>query len=121
MVKAEDWRWLLAKFEKRIGHWCNRWLSLGGHFVLIKVVLESQPVYWMALVVIPVSVLNKLRQLMFSFLWSRCSEKQHLHPCRWEKIAKPKLFGGWGLQNIFHFNRALVANSLWRVLMKDGI
>jgi hypothetical protein len=68
--KAEDWRWLLAKFEKRIGHWCNRWLSLGGRFVLIKVVLESQPVYWMDLVVIPVSVLNKIRQLMFTFLWS---------------------------------------------------
>jgi hypothetical protein len=22
--KVEDWRWLIAKFEKRIGHWCNR-------------------------------------------------------------------------------------------------
>jgi hypothetical protein len=61
MYKAEDWRWLLAKIEKRIGHWCNMWLSLGGPFILIKVVLESQPVYWMVLVVILVSILNKIR------------------------------------------------------------
>jgi hypothetical protein len=47
--KSEDWQWLIDKFETRITHWCNRWLSLGGCFVLIKAVLESQPVYWMAL------------------------------------------------------------------------
>jgi hypothetical protein len=28
--KADDWRWLIKKFEKIIDHWCNRWLSLGG-------------------------------------------------------------------------------------------
>jgi hypothetical protein len=28
--KVEDWCWLLKKFEKRIDHWCNRWLTLGG-------------------------------------------------------------------------------------------
>jgi len=36
-------------------------------------------------------------------------------------IAKPKLLGGWGLRNIFLFNRGLAANSLWRGLMKEGI
>jgi hypothetical protein len=65
--KAEDWRWLLIKFEKRIGFWCNRWLSLGGRFVLIKSVLESQEVYWMALAAILVTVLNKIRQLDLYF------------------------------------------------------
>jgi hypothetical protein len=25
--KPEDWRWLLSKFEDKIGWWCNRWLS----------------------------------------------------------------------------------------------
>jgi hypothetical protein len=45
----------------------------------------------------------------------------HFHLCSWEVLAKPKSFGGWGLRNIYHFNRALAANSLWRVLMKDGI
>jgi hypothetical protein len=68
--KAADWNWLVAKVEKRIGHWCNRWLSLGGRFTLIKAVLECQPVYWMALAAIPVSVLDKLRKLTYNFLWS---------------------------------------------------
>jgi hypothetical protein len=39
--KVEDWDWLLAKYENRISHWCNRWLTIGGRLVLIKAVLES--------------------------------------------------------------------------------
>jgi len=58
---------------------------------------------------------------MFSFLWSGDFGKKHLHLCSWEVIAKPKHLGGWGIRNIFHFNRALAANSLWRVLVKDGV
>jgi hypothetical protein len=75
----------------------------------------------MPLSVIPTSMLNKIRILIFNYLWSGCSEKQHLHLCSWEIFAKPKLLGGWGLRNIFIFNRALTTNSLWRALMKDGI
>jgi hypothetical protein len=69
-LKFEDWRWLLSKIENKIGHWCNRWLSLGGRFILIKSVLESQSVYWMALAAVPNSVLNKIHQMIFDFLWS---------------------------------------------------
>jgi len=34
--KSVDWRWLLKKIEDRIGMWCNRWLTLGGQFTLVK-------------------------------------------------------------------------------------
>jgi hypothetical protein len=87
----------------------------------MKSVLESQPVYWMSLAAIPYSVLNKLRKVMFNFLWNGNSETHHYHLCRWETLSKPKKCGGWGFHNIFHFNKALAANTLWRVLMRDGI
>jgi hypothetical protein len=119
--KVTDWHWILIKFEKRITHWCNRWLSLGGRFVLIKSVLESQAVYWMALAAIPGTILKRIRQLIFSFLWTSGSANKHLHLCHWESIAKPKSVGGWGLRNIFLFNQALASKSLWRVLSQDGI
>jgi hypothetical protein len=28
--KASDWDWLVTKVEKKVGHWCNRWLTIGG-------------------------------------------------------------------------------------------
>jgi hypothetical protein len=39
--KATDWNLLLIKFQKRIAHWCNRWLTLGGRYILLKSVLEG--------------------------------------------------------------------------------
>jgi hypothetical protein len=67
----------------------------------------------MALAAIPTSILEKIRKLMFSFLWSGDGGKKNMHLCSWEVIAKPKHMGGWGIRNIFLFNSALAANSLW--------
>jgi hypothetical protein len=77
---SKDWHWLFDKFNSKIHHWCNRMLSLGGRYVLIKAVLESLPVYWMALAHIPASVLKTLRQLIFSFLWTGSKKHTGLSP-----------------------------------------
>jgi hypothetical protein len=39
--KKCDWQWLIAKVEKKINTWCNRWLSRGGHLVLVKAVWKQ--------------------------------------------------------------------------------
>jgi hypothetical protein len=75
----------------------------------------------MALAAIPTSVLDKLRKLTYSFLWSGSKDHHKIHLCNWESIAKPKFKGGWGIRNIFKFNQALAANSLWRALTSRGI
>jgi hypothetical protein len=75
----------------------------------------------MVLAAIPVTVLKMIRRLIFTFLWTGGNEKKHLHLCRWDSIAKPKMVGGWGLRNIFLFNKYLASNSLWCVLSQDGI
>jgi hypothetical protein len=80
--KAEDWDWLLSKYENRINHWCNRWLTLGGRLVLVKAVLESQPVYWLALANIPSSVLHRIRQVIFNFLWNGNRKRKGFHLCK---------------------------------------
>jgi hypothetical protein len=78
--KAEDWDWLVARITKKIGIWCNRWLSLGGRYILIKTVLEGQSIYWMSMETIPRSVLSKIRKLMFHFLWNGHKDTQHIPP-----------------------------------------
>jgi hypothetical protein len=73
VYRAGDWNWLVTKMEKKIGLWCNRWLSLGARYILLKSVLESQPVYWMSLETIPRSVLNKIQitYVQFPLEWSQ--------------------------------------------------
>jgi hypothetical protein len=73
--KFEDWRWLVAKFERKISFWCNKWLSLGGRFILVNSVLQSLSVFWMSLEKIPSSILKLLRRLSFNFLWNGQNDK----------------------------------------------
>jgi hypothetical protein len=48
-------------------------------------------------------------------------DSKHYHLCRWEVLARPKHLGGWGLHNIYSFNKALTVLTLWRVLTKKGL
>jgi hypothetical protein len=40
-----DWNWLVVRMENKINQWSNRWLSLGGRYILLKSVLEGQNVF----------------------------------------------------------------------------
>jgi hypothetical protein len=83
---------------------------MGGRFILIKAVLESLPVYWMALAQFPASILKSLRQHIFTFLWTGCKKTKSFHLCKWEDLSKPKALGGWGLKHLPSFQKALTAN-----------
>jgi hypothetical protein len=89
-----DWRWLIAKLEKRLKCWSHRWLSRAGRLVLVKAVLEAILVYWMSLAWIPKGILEKMRKLCFLYLWQGNKDKKVLPWVRWDQIATPKALGG---------------------------
>jgi hypothetical protein len=118
---SEDWRWLVAKFERKIGYWCNKWLSLGGRYVLVNSVLQSLSVFWMSMERIPCFILTNLRRLSFNFLWSGQNVNHQFHLCSWEILSRRIRVGDWGLKNLTLFNTTLLANSFWRALTHDNI
>ena len=66
---SSDWNWMVERFEKRIKKWSYRLLSLGFGVVLINSVLSGLAIYWFSLARCPHSILNRLRQVISSFLW----------------------------------------------------
>jgi hypothetical protein len=66
--RKSDWKWLIEKLEKRLQSWSNKWLSRVGRLMLVKSILEAILVYWMSIAWIPKGVLEKLRQICFTFL-----------------------------------------------------
>ena len=119
--RVKDWQWLISNFERRIQHWTFRLLSLGGRLVLIKVVLPSLPVYWMALIPIPSSVLDKLRYLIISFLWGSSVEQKKFHLVDWQTLSKPISLGGWGIKHMGLFSLSIRLKSFWMALTGTGI
>ena len=106
-----DWLWLIEKLEKRLHTWSHHWLSRAGRLILVKLVLEAIPVYWMSLSWIPLGILEKARKICLHFLWSGHKDVLVSPWVRWEKIAKPKSLEGWGLKNVFLFACALEAKG----------
>ena len=118
---VKDWFWLLKKFEHKFSHWSLRLLSLGGRLVLIKVVLTSIPVFWMALVPIPKSILGKLKSLILYFLWGSRGKKKKFHLANWTSLSKPTSQGGWGIKNLEWFSISLRIKTFWQALCSNGI
>jgi hypothetical protein len=54
---------------------------MGGQLVLAKAVLENQLVYWLALAKIPASILHRIHQIVFNFLWNGKKKKKGYHLC----------------------------------------
>ena len=98
--RVSDWIWLVQKFEKRICHWSHKLLSLGGRLILVQAVLSSIPVYCLGLVPIPLSILHRLRSIMFSFLWGSTGNNRKYHLTNWHIFSWPKENEGWGINNL---------------------
>eukprot|EP00253_Pinus_taeda_P015318 PITA_15318 len=119
--KKEDWNWLIAKIEARISHWSFRWLSRAGRLTLLKSVLLAIPVYWAALTWIPKGIMEKIRRLCCRFLWAGSNEKSVLPWVAWDKIARPKDWGGWGIKRLPEFSLSLAAKSGWRLITMENL
>lgn len=64
-----------------------------GRLTLMKSVIKVISVYWMSLISIPKTVLNKIRR-MFKFMWVDNKEKKCIHLIHWKALAIPKRFRG---------------------------
>eukprot|EP00253_Pinus_taeda_P025786 PITA_25786 len=92
--KIEDWNWLIAKIEARISHWSHKWLSRAGRLTFIKSVLLAIPIYWAALT------------------WVLKA---------WDKLERPKEWGGWGIKRLPEFSFSLAAKSGWRLISTENL
>eukprot|EP00253_Pinus_taeda_P015079 PITA_15079 len=81
----------------------------------------AMPVFWVALTWIPKGILHKIKQLCSRFLWTGSKEDLVLPWVAWDKIARPKEWGGWGIKNLHDFSISLAAKSGWRLITSENL
>lgn len=121
VYKKQDWNWLVAKIEAKITHWSYKWLSRAGRLTLVKSVLQAMSVFWAALTWVPKGILNKISKICSRFLWSGTKEDSVLPWVAWEKVARPKKWGGWGIKNLYDFSLSLAAKSGWNFINSENL
>jgi hypothetical protein len=55
------------------------------------------------------------------FLWRGANKTIGFHLSKWQTIATPKEFDGWGIRNIFWFAKSLAAKSCWRGIFGNSL
>ena len=114
--KIIDWTWLIDKFKKKIMKWKNKWLSLGGRYIMVQAVLSQFMVYWTHLYYLSVCTVDKINAIIANFLWVGAMDHKKIHLCKLAHISILKIFGGQSLLNLRVFTNVLLLKSLWRAL-----
>ncbi|KAL9665841.1 hypothetical protein QQ045_000162 [Rhodiola kirilowii] len=118
----KTWKPIIDKFKQRLASWKCSNLSMAGRLVLVKAVLSNLPVYYASLFKMPVQVVAQLERLQRSFLWGSSDKGRKIHYVKWEKVQKPKPFGGLGIQGMAEKNSSLLARWWWRLVSsRDGL
>eukprot|EP00253_Pinus_taeda_P029586 PITA_29586 len=119
--RVQDWKWLLIKIEKKLNFWSHKWLSQAGRLVLIKTVLIAIPVYWASLMWVTKGILASIDKLCSRFLWAG-SKVEHVTPwVAWDKISRPKEWGGWAIKHLSFFSKSLAAKLAWRLISTNSL
>lgn len=112
------WEPMINKMQDKIRKWTTRSLNLVARLVLTKAVLQLIPIFRLSTFPAPKGVLQQLRTIQRDFLWGKGEERKKWALVAWEKICKPKIYDGLGLDDPEILNRVLGA-KLWWQWVKD--
>ncbi|CAH9146737.1 unnamed protein product [Cuscuta epithymum] len=112
---------ILAKFDNKLAGWKHKLLSTGGRMILINHVLNSLPLYHMAVCPIPKSIFHKMERRLTDFLWDRNNDhKKHVWR-RWSKCCFPILENGLGFRSLPHIQKTFFLKLLWKLANGKGL
>eukprot|EP00253_Pinus_taeda_P020018 PITA_20018 len=111
------WEKFLASMERKCKHWTNRALNFAGRLILIKAVLQAIPQYMLSIFLAPKGILDQMRSIQRSFLWSGNNEKKKWSLVAWKKLCKRKDRGGLNLVDPSMVNRICGAKIWWKWIL----
>ncbi|CAJ2635885.1 unnamed protein product [Trifolium pratense] len=111
-AKRSDFHFIIDKMQSRLASWKNRLLNKPGRLALGSSVLTSIPTYYMQIAWLPQSICDSIDQTTRTFIW-RDSNNKGIHLVGWNKVARPKQYGGLGIRPAREANISLLGKLVW--------
>ncbi|XP_017245737.2 uncharacterized protein LOC108217416 [Daucus carota subsp. sativus] len=112
------WKPLINKFSQKLASWKADFLNLAGKTTLVKAVLDSLPLHWLGMHLLPNMVCDRLERIRRDFLWGNYNTqgeiRRKIHLVKWSRVCAPKDQGGLGLVPIKIKNLALLGKWSFR-------
>ncbi|OIT06788.1 putative ribonuclease h protein [Nicotiana attenuata] len=90
----------VARIVRKTNEWQGKLLSIGGRAILIKHVLQSQPLHLLAAMVPPKTIFKQIEKYLARFYWGTTDGKQNYHWSSWANMCFSKEEGGIGLRRL---------------------
>ncbi|XP_057419022.1 uncharacterized protein LOC130713254 [Lotus japonicus] len=117
-VRKEDFSFIVDRVSARLATWKASLLNKPARVTLAKSVLSAIPVYVMQLNWLPQSVCDQLDMVVRRFIWGNAHSKG-IPLVAWDKVARPKKYGGLGLRSARLNNVAMLGKQLWGLVQQD--
>ncbi|CAI9112467.1 OLC1v1012921C1 [Oldenlandia corymbosa var. corymbosa] len=119
--KTATFQFILDALDSKLSNWKNKFLSQGGHLVMINHVLSAIPIHVFAAIEPPKSILNAIAQRCQNFLWEGVEGDGRRHWRSWSRLTFPVLENGVGLQDFQDVMKAFSFKIWWKLKHKQGI
>jgi hypothetical protein len=115
-LTSECFDYISDRIRSKLNGRSERNLSYAAKEVLIKSIIQAMPTYSMACFLLGKGTCQKLTSLMAQFWCSGSLDKRSMHWLAWDRIARPKAWGGMGFRELHLFNLALLGKQGWRLI-----
>jgi len=93
-LKKSCWQTLLQKIQMKFNNLAFRALNLEGRKNILKVFLQSIPIYELLGMVVPKNSCSKMVDIFKKFLWGGAQQLKKWALFSWPKLMKPNMEGG---------------------------
>ena len=115
----ENWERSIDKLERNLTMWSRRHLTLFGKVTIIKTFGISQFVYTMKSIGLPLTVLQRINKMLFSFIWGKDFKNgRTFEKIRRSSLCDAKEEGGLSMIDIVEMQKSFYIKWALKLLVK---